>query len=125
MAIIRSGMPIPPIDPSSAVVIETQGRKTKRRRFTPVGYSWLGEDRIRVVAEHGVSSDWLRNASSGPVHLWMGGRRLPARVELKSAEDVENAWGAQRSRVVVAVARLLASEPAVVDIEFARTDPVA
>lgn len=58
---IRAGIPRPPYTRGNALIIETIGRRSGRRRRIPVGY--IEEDgRLIVVVEDGARADWARNA---------------------------------------------------------------
>jgi len=88
VGMLRIGLPFPPYGPESALVMETFGRKTGRRRLTPMACLKVGEDGLLVVAEHGRHADWVRNAlAAGSVRIWLGGRSYQGQVEVLDAED--------------------------------------
>ena len=58
---IIAGITRPPYTRQNALVIETVGRKSGRGHRIPVGYL-ADADRILVVVEDGLQSNWVRNA---------------------------------------------------------------
>ena len=69
--------------PGAPALLETTGRISGRPRHTPVGNGLKG-DTFWVVAEHGRSSDWVRNIMANP------------RVRVR----VNNAWHSGTGRVL-------------------------
>jgi deazaflavin-dependent oxidoreductase (nitroreductase family) len=62
----------------STLVLTTTGRRTGRRRVTPVGY-WEAEGAFYVLAGSGTYADWYRNLVARPeVEVQVGRRRLTA-----------------------------------------------
>ena len=55
------GIPRPPYTRENALIVETVGRHSGKRRRIPVGYFDDG-GRIIVVVEDGSRADWVRNA---------------------------------------------------------------
>jgi deazaflavin-dependent oxidoreductase (nitroreductase family) len=53
------------IVPPGYALLETIGRKSGKRRRTPVGHGRVG-DRFWIVAEHGTNSAYVRNMQSNP-----------------------------------------------------------
>ncbi len=122
VAIIKSGIPVPPLTKRTAIVVEHNGRRSGNKYSTPMGYVKASDDRLHVVAEHGDRSDWVRNALVGPVALWIDGRRFDATARMRPDLDPNRVWRAMNGRVVVAFAKLLAHEPQVVELQM--SEPV-
>lgn len=119
VASITSGFPLPPITASTALVIEHVGRKTGRKRRTPMGFARGTNGSVDVVAEHGEGSDWVKNAlRAGEVRVWKGGRKFRGTPALDPDMDPEEVWKKMRSRSVAAFGKLMAHEPKVVHISI-------
>ena len=117
---LRLGLPFPPYGPEDALVMETFGRKSGKRRLTPMGCLRDG-DRLLIVSEHGRGADWVRNAlAAGTVRVWLTGRPLEGRVRVLDDEDPLALLTRMNNRVHTATIRLMSHEPCVVAI-----DPVA
>ena len=86
---IRAGIPRPPYTRGNALIIETVGRRSGRRRRIPVGY--IEEDgKLIVVVEDGARADWVRNAQHhGGLRVFHRGRWRDARLRLIEG-DPEN-----------------------------------
>ena len=67
------------IVPPGYALLETVGRKTGKRRRTPVGDGRVG-NQFWIVAEHGVKAGYVRNIQTNP------------RVRLKLREGVRVRW---------------------------------
>ncbi|KYK33699.1 MAG: hypothetical protein AYK19_13135 [Theionarchaea archaeon DG-70-1] len=63
------------------VILETVGRKTGKRRFTPVEYHRLYENKVTVVSSRGRKADWVKNikAAKDIVHLHVGFKKYRAK----------------------------------------------
>ncbi len=62
------------------LVLGHTGRRTGRRRWTPLNYAEV-DGELYCTAGFGTGSDWYRNVLAEPeVELWLPGRRTPARV---------------------------------------------
>jgi deazaflavin-dependent oxidoreductase (nitroreductase family) len=86
-AAIIAGIPRPPYTRKNALVIETVGRRTGKRRRIPVGY--LDDDgRILVVVEDGAASNWVRNAlaQGGHLRIHLRGQWRLAKLRMLDAE---------------------------------------
>lgn len=119
VAILKSGLPIPPLTRNTALLIETKGRRTGKTCMTPAGYSLVDARHVKIVSERGEHSDWFRNANAnGDVHVWIGGQRHRAKVQLLDNEDPIQAWQQQRSVLVVMAAKATARGPKVVGVEL-------
>lgn len=117
VGVLRLGLPFPPYDPDGALVMETFGRRSGRRRLTPLGCLRAG-DRVLVVAEHGRRADWVRNAlASGTVSIWLAGRQLRGRVQILD-DDPEALLERMNNRVHTATIHAMAHEPCVVAIDL-------
>lgn len=84
---IITGVPRPPDTRENALVIETIGRRSGKRRRIPVGY--LDDDgRIIVVVEDGPRSHWVRNAlaQGGALRIHLRGRWQTATLRMLDAE---------------------------------------
>lgn len=121
VGVLRLGLPFPPYQPGSALVMETLGRKSGNRRLTPMGCLRVA-DRLLVVAEHGRKADWLRNAlAAGSVRIWLAGRPLQGRVHVIEAgpdADPEALLERMNNKVHTATVHAMAHEPCVVAIDL-------
>jgi deazaflavin-dependent oxidoreductase (nitroreductase family) len=118
IALLRLGLPAPPYTARSALVMETVGRRSGKRRSTPMGYVRDSDDSLLVVAERGRRADWVRNAlASGSVRIWLG--REAHRGRITVLDDVAPADVLRRiGSVHGMVVRSLANEPRVVRIDL-------
>jgi deazaflavin-dependent oxidoreductase (nitroreductase family) len=121
VAILKSGIPIPPLTKRTAIVVEHTGRRSGRRYSTPMGYVKASGDRLHVVAEHGDRADWVRNAMKAPVKLWIGGQRFDATARMRPDLDPNRVWKEMSGRLIVAFAKLLAHDPRVVELQISKT----
>jgi deazaflavin-dependent oxidoreductase (nitroreductase family) len=80
---LRAGIPRPPYTRRNALIVETVGRRSGRRRRIPVGYLEDG-GRIIVVVENGQRAQWVRNAlaSDGRLRIHYRGFWRQARLRL-------------------------------------------
>ena len=118
VGLLRLGLPAPPYTPRSALVMETVGRRSGKRRATPMGYVRDGDASLLVVAERGRRADWVRNArAAGTVRVWLGRQAHRGRVTVlddPDPADVLRRIGPVHGMVV----RTLADEPKVVRIDL-------
>ena len=65
------------------LLLEHKGRKTGRKRTTPVGYRSL-DGVIHLIPTRGEKADWLRNIRANPddVHVQVGFRKFHAKVTI-------------------------------------------
>ncbi len=72
------------------LLLTTTGRKTGKRRVTPMEYSYdPASDTYRVMAGWGGHTDWYRNARTNPqVHVQVGTRSVDAVAEPMSEDEV-------------------------------------
>lgn len=117
VGVLRLGLPFPPYGPETALVMETFGRRTGRRRLTPMGCLDVGEGRLWVVAEHGRHADWVRNAlAAGTVRIWRGGRSYRGRVQVLEGEDTGVVLERMGSKVHTLSVLAMAHDPKVIQI---------
>jgi len=112
---IIAGIPRPPYSRKNAIVIETMGRRSGRRRRIPVGY--LDDNgRIIVVVEDGLRANWVRNALArdGRLRIHLRGRWREAR--LRMLEDSPESYLVRMNRVHASFVRLESSTPSVAEL---------
>lgn len=109
------GIPRPPYTRENALIVETVGRRSGKRRRIPVGYLDDG-GRIIVVVEDGSGAQWVRNAlaNDGRLRIHLRGAWRPARLRMLDA-DPESCLR-RMNRLHAAFVRLEASTPGVVEI---------
>jgi len=62
------------------VLMETVGRKTGKKRFTPVEYHLLYENKITVISSRGREADWVKNMkANNTVRLHVGFKEYEAK----------------------------------------------
>ncbi|MGH2771826.1 MAG: nitroreductase family deazaflavin-dependent oxidoreductase [Actinomycetota bacterium] len=119
MAATRNGFPVPFFSPESALAVQTMGRKSGRQRITPMGYARVSGGRILVVAEHGMKSDWVRNAlAAGEVTIWMAGKASKAEVVPRPDLDPALVRLQMPGRLLALANRALAHNSAVFEIRL-------
>ena len=109
------GIPRPPYTRKNALVIETVGRRTGRRHRIPVGYLDDG-DRILVVVEDGLRSNWVRNAlaQDGRLRIHLRGRWRTAKLRMLKAEP--EYYLTRMNRVHASLVRSHSSTPGVAEL---------
>jgi deazaflavin-dependent oxidoreductase (nitroreductase family) len=112
---LMAGIPRPPYTRNNALIIETVGQRSGRRRRLPVGYLDDG-GRIIVVAEGGSRSQWVRNAlaNDGHLRIHFRGAWRPARLRLIDADP--ESYLRRMNRVHAAFVRVESTTPSVVEI---------
>ena len=111
---ILLGIGRPPYTRSNALVVETVGRRSGRRRRIPVGYVEEG-GKLFVVVEDGARADWIRNAlARGGLRVHYRGRWRDARLRLIEGEPEE--YLRRMNRVHAHFVRAHSSVPAVAEI---------
>src|SRR3990172_1297712 len=80
---LLAGIPRPPYTRENALIVETVGRRSGKRRRVPVGYLDDG-GRIIVVVEDGARAQWVRNslAHGGRLRIFFRGAWRSARLRL-------------------------------------------
>lgn len=83
--------PMALVNPGSVCVIETTGRRTGRRRFTPVGY-WQSADGSFMVgggaAGKSTTPDWVANLRTRhDAAVWVHRRRIPVAAHELAGQD--------------------------------------
>lgn len=118
VTLLRLGLPAPPYTPRSALVMVTVGRRSGKRRVTPMGYARESETSVLVVAEHGRRADWVRNGlAAGSVRVWLARRWHEGRLTVLddvSPDDVLGRIGPLHRAFV----QRLAEQPKAVRIEL-------
>jgi deazaflavin-dependent oxidoreductase (nitroreductase family) len=112
---LRAGIPRPPYTRRNALIVETVGRRSGRRRRIPVGY--LEEPgRIIVVVENGPRAEWVRNAlaSDGRIRIHHGGSWRQARLRLLDTDP--EPYLRRMNAVHAAFVRMESTTPGVVEI---------
>jgi deazaflavin-dependent oxidoreductase (nitroreductase family) len=112
---LRIGLPSPPYTRSNAIIVETVGRRSGRRRRAPVGFLEEG-GKLIVVAEDGMASAWVRNAldRDGRLRVFLRGRWREARLRPLPGDPGD--YLARMGRVHAAFVRMESSNPAVIEI---------
>ena len=114
-AALRAG-----VAPKAFALLETTGRKTGRRRQTPVG-NGLDGDTFWLVAAHGTQADYVRNLQAEPtVRVKAGGTWRTGTAVVLPGDDP-----AARSRSLpyqwdAAIGRMMASAPLTIRIDLGR-----
>src|SRR5262245_47891800 len=109
------GIPRPPYTRENALIVETTGRRSGKRRRIPVGFLDDG-GRIIVVVEDGSRAQWVRNAlaNDGRLRIHLRGAWRAAR--LRILEGDPESYLRRMSRAHAAFVRLESTTPAVVEI---------
>ncbi len=112
---LLAGIPRPPYNRGNALIVETVGRRSGKRRRIPVGYLDDGR-RIIVVVEDGSRSHWVRNAlaDDGRLRIFFRGTWRPARLQVLDADP--ETYLKRMSRVHAAFVRREASTPGVIEL---------
>jgi deazaflavin-dependent oxidoreductase (nitroreductase family) len=110
-----TGIPRPPYTRSNALIVETVGRRSGKRRRLPVGYLDDG-GRILIVVEDGSRAEWVRNAlaNDGRLRVHLRGKWRPSR--LRMVDENPEECLRKMNRVHAAFVRHESSTPAVVEI---------
>ena len=109
------GIPRPPYTRKNALIVETVGRRSGKRRRIPVGYLDDG-GRIIVVVEDGSRAHWVRNAlaNDSRLRIHLRGAWRPARLRILDGDP--ESYLRRMSPVHAAFVRLESSTPEVVEI---------
>ncbi len=70
------------------LILTTIGRKTGKKRMTPLEYHWI-EGIMTIFSGRGEDSGWLKNIRANPASVWVkhGFHSFPARVDFMSNEN--------------------------------------
>ena len=109
------GIPRPPYNRGNALIVETIGHRSGKRRRIPVGYLDDG-GRIIVVVEDGSRAYWVRNAleNDSRLRIHLRGAWRPARLRILDADP--QGYLSRMNRVHAAFVRVESTTPAVVEI---------
>ena len=112
---LLAGIPRPPYNRGNALIVETIGRRSGKRRRIPVGYLDDG-GRIIVVVEDGSHCHWVRNslAGGGRLRIYFRGAWREARLQVLDADP--EMYLKRMNRVHAAFVRNEASTPGVVEL---------
>ena len=112
---LLAGIPRPLYTRESALIIETIGHKSGKRRRIPVGYLDDG-GHIIVVVEDGRRAGWVRNAlaNGGWLRIYLRGAWRDARLQILDVDP--ESYLTRMNRVHQAFVRLESTTPAVVEI---------
>ena len=112
---IIAGIPRPPYTRANALVVETVGRRSGKRRRLPVGYLDDG-GRIIVVVEDGARAQWVRNAlaNDGRLRVHLRGAWHVARLRMLDADP--ETYLRRMNRVHAGFVRMESTVPGVVEI---------
>lgn len=119
IGLTRLGIPIPGLwSPSTNLVLDVRGRRSGKKRLTPMVYVREHESSLLVVAERGIRENWVRNLlASDQAVVWIGRRRFPVRGHLREDIDPEEVVG-RMNPINSLVVRSLSVEPKVVEFEI-------
>jgi deazaflavin-dependent oxidoreductase (nitroreductase family) len=112
---LLAGIPRPPYTRGNALIVETVGRRSGKRRRIPVGYLDDG-GRVIVVVEDGCRAHWVRNAlaNDGRLRIHFRGTWRPARLRILDADP--ETYLHRMNRVHAGFVRSESSTPGVVEI---------
>ena len=115
MLALLAGIPRPPYNRSNALIVETVGRRSGKRRRIPVGYLDDG-GRIIVVVEDGSRAQWVRNAlaDGGRLRIFLRGAWRSARLRVLDTDP--GTYLERMNRVHAAFVRLEATTPGVIEL---------
>lgn len=113
-AALIAGIPRPPYTRNNALIVETRGRVSGKRRRLPVGYLDDG-GRIIVVVEDGKRAQWVQNAlAAGGLRIFLRGRWRQAKIRVLDAAP--EPYLEKMNRVHAAFVRHEATTPAVIEL---------
>ncbi len=112
---LLTGLPRPPYTRMNALIVETTGRWSGKRRRVPVGY--LDDNgRIVVVVEDGLRAHWVRNSLARDGRLRVHFRGQWRSAQLRVLDSDPESYLERMNRVHAAFVRSHASTPGVVEI---------
>ncbi len=109
------GLPSPPYTRENAIIVETVGRRSGKRRRAPVGF--LEENgKLIVVAEDGSASPWVRNALArdGGLRVFLYGSWRDARLQLRPGDP--EPYLRRMNKTHAAFVRMESSAPELIEI---------
>jgi F420H(2)-dependent quinone reductase len=114
---LQAGIPRPPYTRDNAIVVETIGRRSGRRRRVPVGVTEEA-GKLFVVVEDGGRADWVRNVlqQDGRLRVFHSGTWKPAHLRMTGRNP--ESYLARMNRLHAALVRRHSSEPAVAEISL-------
>jgi deazaflavin-dependent oxidoreductase (nitroreductase family) len=114
-AALIAGIPRPPYTRDNALIVETRGRVSGKRRRLPVGFLDDG-GRIFVVVEDGKRAQWVQNAlaDGGRLRIFLRGKWRQAR--LRIVEGPPEAYLKKMNRVHAMFVRHESSTPSVIEL---------
>jgi len=112
---LLAGIPRPPYNRGNALIVETIGVRSGKRRRIPVGYLDDG-GRIIVVVEDGSRAHWVRNALAhgGRLRIFLRGAWRSARLQVLDGDPEK--YLTRMNRVHAAFVRHEASTPGVIEL---------
>ena len=110
-----AGVPGPPYNRGNALIVETRGRRSGKRRRLPVGYLDDG-GRIIIVVEDGARAQWVQNAlaDGGRLRIFLRGAWRQACLRILDADP--EIYLERMNRVHAAFVRHEASTPGVIEL---------
>jgi deazaflavin-dependent oxidoreductase (nitroreductase family) len=112
---LRLGLPSPPYTRRNAIIVETIGRRSGKRRRVPVGF--LEENgKLIVVAEDGLATAWVRNAldRDGCLRVFLHGEWRDARLKPRPGEP--ETYLRRMNKTHAAFVRMESSVPELIEI---------
>ncbi len=112
---LLAGIPRPPYNRGNALIVETSGRRSGKRRRLPVGYLDDG-GRIIVVVEDGTRAQWVQNAlaNGGRLKIFLRGAWRTARLRVLDGDP--EAYLERMNRVHAGFVRHEASTPGAIEL---------
>jgi deazaflavin-dependent oxidoreductase (nitroreductase family) len=112
---LRLGLPSPPYTRRNAIIVETIGRRSGKRRRVPVGF-WEEDGKLIVVAEDGLAAWWVRNAldREGRLRVFLRGSWRDARLEPRSGDP--EVYLRRMNKTHAAFVRMESSVPELIEI---------
>lgn len=112
---LRLGLPSPPYTRGNAIIVETRGRRSGKRRRVPLGF--LEENgKLIVVVEDGLGAAWVRNAleREGQLRVFFRGHWRDARMQLQAGDP--EAYLRRMNKAHAVFVRMESSIPELVEI---------
>ncbi|MGE5216652.1 MAG: nitroreductase family deazaflavin-dependent oxidoreductase [Chloroflexota bacterium] len=112
---LLAGIPRPPYTRANALIVETVGHRSGKRRRVPVGYLDDG-GHIIVVVEDGLRAHWVRNAVANDSRLRVHFRGAWREARLRVIDGDPESYLSRMNRVHAGFVRFESTTPAVVEI---------